>query len=91
MRTLDKQAMALIVATLIADQASKELLLRYLLKAGEIIQVIDNFLQLVIVWNAGVSFGILNGDRALPPGCCRRWPWRCASACSCGCGASTVP
>ena len=67
MRTLDKQAMALIVGTLIADQASKELLLRYLLKAGEIIQVIDNFLQLVIVWNAGVSFGILNGDRALPP------------------------
>lgn len=67
MRTLDKQAMALIAATLVADQVTKELLLRYLLKAGEIIQVIDNFLRLVIVWNPGVSFGILGGDKALPP------------------------
>jgi signal peptidase II len=67
MRTLDKQAMALVVGTLIADQASKELLLRYLLKAGQTVQVLDDFLRLVIVWNPGVSFGILGGDRALPP------------------------
>ncbi len=67
MRTLDKQAMVLIAGTLIADQATKELLLHYLLKAGDVVQVIDNFLRLVIVWNRGVSFGILGGNKALPP------------------------
>ncbi|MBS0539763.1 MAG: signal peptidase II [Proteobacteria bacterium] len=59
--------MALVAATLIADQASKELLLRYLLKTGAAVQVIENFFRLVIVWNPGVSFGILGGDKALPP------------------------
>jgi signal peptidase II len=59
--------MALVVLTLVADQASKELLLRYLTKAGAIVPVIDDFFRLVIVWNRGVSFGILGGDRALPP------------------------
>ena len=58
--------MALVVATLIADQLSKEMLLRYLLKVGPIVPVIDDFFRLVIVWNRGVSFGILGGDRALP-------------------------
>jgi len=58
--------MALVVATLIADQLSKEMLLRHLLKVGPIVPVIDDFFQLVIVWNRGVSFGILGGDRALP-------------------------
>lgn len=67
MRTLDKQAMILIAGTLAADQLSKEVLLRYLLKAGHTVPVIDHFLQLVIVWNPGVSFGILGGNRALPP------------------------
>lgn len=66
MRTLDRQAMALAAATLIADQASKELLLRYLLKTGAAVQVIEGFFRLVIVWNPGVSFGILGGDKALP-------------------------
>ena len=67
MRTLDKQAIALVVATVIADQASKELLMRYILKAGASVPVIDDFFRLVIVWNPGVSFGFLGGDRALPP------------------------
>jgi signal peptidase II len=66
MRTLDKQAMGLVVLTLIADQLSKELLLRYLLKAGTVVPVIDDFFRLVIVWNPGVSFGLLGGDKALP-------------------------
>lgn len=67
MRTLDKQAMGLVVLTLIADQVSKELLLRYLLKIGTVVQVLDGFFRLVIVWNPGVSFGFLGGDKALPP------------------------
>ena len=66
MRPIDRQAMLLVVATLIVDQLSKELLLRYLSKAGNIVPLIDGFLRLVIVWNKGVSFGILGGDRALP-------------------------
>jgi signal peptidase II len=66
MRTLDKQAMGLVVLTLIADQLSKELLLRYLLKVGTVVPVIDDFFRLVIVWNPGVSFGFLGGDKALP-------------------------
>jgi signal peptidase II len=67
MRTLDKQAMGLVVATVLVDQFSKELLLRYLLKVGAILPVFDDLFRLVIVWNPGVSFGFLGGDRALPP------------------------
>jgi signal peptidase II len=67
MRPIDRQAMGLVAGTLIADQASKELLLRYLLKVGSLQPVIDGFFQLVIVWNRGVSFGLLSGERALPP------------------------
>ena len=67
MRPIDRQAMGLVVLTLLADQVSKELLLRFLLKAGAIVPVLDGFFRLVIVWNTGVSFGILGGDRSLPP------------------------
>ena len=67
MRLIDRQAMALVVLTLVADQASKEVLLRYVLKAGGIVPVIDDLFRLVVVWNPGVSFGILGGDRSLPP------------------------
>jgi signal peptidase II len=67
MRTVEKQAIALSVITLIADQASKQLLLAYLQKAGAFVTVIDDFFRLVIVWNRGVSFGMLGGDRSLPP------------------------
>ena len=67
MRTLEKHAMALVAITVIADQATKEFLLRYFLKGGEIVTVIDGFFRLVSVWNPGVSFGFLGGDKALPP------------------------
>ncbi len=67
MRPIDRQAMGLVALTLVTDQASKQLLLGYLLKAGAIVPVFDGFFRLVIVWNIGVSFGILGGDRALPP------------------------
>ena len=66
MRRIDRQAMALVAVTLVVDQLSKQLLLSYLLKAGDVVPVIDDFFRLVIVWNRGVSFGLLGGDRALP-------------------------
>ena len=59
--------MALSVLTLVADQLSKQLLLTYLDRSGPVVQVIDDFFRLVIVWNRGVSFGMLGGDRSLPP------------------------
>jgi signal peptidase II len=67
MRPLDRQALALIIVTMVADQLSKELLLDYLLKSGSSVTVIEGFFRLVVVWNRGVSFGLLGGDRALPP------------------------
>jgi signal peptidase II len=67
MRPIDRQAMVLLAITLVADQVSKQLLLGFLLKAGALVTVIDGFFRLVIVWNRGVSFGLLGGDQALPP------------------------
>ena len=67
MRTIDRQAMALVALTVVADQASKELLLRFLLKKGALLSIVDGFFQLVVVWNSGVSFGLMSGNRALPP------------------------
>lgn len=67
MRPIDRQAMVLVAITLIADQISKELLLGYLVKAGAVVTVIDGFFRLVVVWNRGISFGLLGGDQALPP------------------------
>jgi len=66
MRPIERQAMALVVATLVADQVSKQLLLDYLVKAGAAAPVIDGFFRLVMVWNRGVSFGLLAGEGALP-------------------------
>jgi signal peptidase II len=66
-RTIERQAMVLVVVTMVADQVSKELLLRYVQNAGAMVQVIDDFFRLVIVWNRGVSFGIMGGEGALPP------------------------
>ncbi len=67
MRPIDRQAMGLVALTIVADQVSKEFLLRHLLKADALQPVIDGFFQLVIVWNRGVSFGLMGGERALPP------------------------
>ena len=66
MRRIDRQAMMLVALTVVADQASKEVLLRYLQRVGKAVPVIDDFFRLVEVWNPGVSFGMLGGDRALP-------------------------
>jgi signal peptidase II len=68
MRSLDRQAMVLVAGTLVIDQLVKHLLLSYLLKVdGKMVSVIDGFFRLVVVWNQGVSFGLLGGDRPLPP------------------------
>ena len=67
MRRLQYQAMALVVLTVVLDQLSKELLLGYLLRNGRMVSVIDGYFSLVVVLNPGVSFGMLGGDRALPP------------------------
>lgn len=58
----------LILAAIIvvADQASKWLLQDILLKQP-IIEVIPGFFNLVMVWNRGISFGMLGGAGALPP------------------------
>jgi signal peptidase II len=66
MRSLDRQSMVLVAATLVVDQLSKQLLLGYLTEAGGVASVIDDLFRLVIVWNRGVSFGLLGGDRPLP-------------------------
>jgi signal peptidase II len=67
MRSLDRQAMALVVATLVVDQVSKQLLLSHLLKIeGKMVSVIDGLFRLVVVMNQGVSFGLLGGERPLP-------------------------
>jgi signal peptidase II len=67
MRPIDRQAMALVAATLVVDQLSKQLLLGFLQAAGAVVPVIDGFFRLVVVMNSGVSFGLLGGDRPLPP------------------------
>ncbi len=67
MRSLDRQAMALVAATLVVDQLTKQLLLGYLMKVdGHMVPIIDGFFRLVVVYNQGVSFGLLGGDRPLP-------------------------
>ena len=67
MRRIDKQAMILVLATVVVDQVSKQLLMTWLAKAGAVVTVIDGFFRLVMVWNRGVSFGLMGGDQALPP------------------------
>jgi signal peptidase II len=55
---------ALIVAAV--DQVSKHAL-KGILADRPGIEVIPGFFDLVIVWNRGVSFGMLGGSGALPP------------------------
>lgn len=67
MRRIDRHAMALVVVTLVVDQLSKQLLLDYLLRTdAKMVALIDGFFRLVVVWNQGVSFGLLGGERPLP-------------------------
>src|SRR6185503_7409615 len=82
MRPLDRQAMALVAVTLVVDQLTKQLLLGYLMAVdGHMVPIIDGFFRLVVVYNQGVSFGLLGGDRASRS--------RSASACSSGCDEPT--
>jgi signal peptidase II len=67
MRRIDRQAMMLVLATVVVDQVSKQLLMTWLAKTGAVVTVIDGFFRLVMVWNRGVSFGLMGGDQALPP------------------------
>ena len=67
MRPIDKQAMILVAATVVVDQLSKQLLMTWLAKTGAVVTVIEGFFRRVMVWNRGVSFGLMGGDQALPP------------------------
>ncbi len=57
--------MAALVVTVL-DQASKHILKSALTDSAGI-TVIPGFFDLVVVWNRGVSFGMLGGEGALPP------------------------
>ncbi len=59
--------MLLVAATIVVDQIAKQVLLHYLQAAGAIVPIVEGLFRLVIVWNRGVSFGLMSGDRALPP------------------------
>jgi len=63
---LMRGGLILAVITIVADQASKWLLQDMLLKQP-VIEVIPGFFNLVMVWNTGISFGMLGGAGALPP------------------------
>lgn len=68
MRPIDRQAMLLVAATIVIDQAVKEVLRHYLLTVDPpIVNIIQGLFRLVIVWNRGVSFGLMSGDGGLPP------------------------
>jgi signal peptidase II len=54
------------LAVTVLDQASKHIL-KAVLSGISGIQVIPGFFDLVVVWNRGVSFGMLGGEGALPP------------------------
>ena len=53
------------LAVTVLDQASKHIL-KAVLSGSPGIEVIPGFFDLVVVWNRGVSFGMLGGDRPLP-------------------------
>ena len=63
---LVRAGLILAAITIAADQASKWLLQGMLLKQGTI-EVIPGFFNLVMVWNTGISFGMLGGSGSLPP------------------------
>jgi signal peptidase II len=49
------------LAILIADQLTKWLVMEYVLPAGKAVTV-TGFLNMVVVWNRGVSFGLFSHD-----------------------------
>jgi len=67
-RPIDRQAMLLCGLVLVVDQISKILIMGWLQTVpGAAVPVIDGFFRLVMVFNRGVSFGMLGGEGALPP------------------------
>src|SRR4051812_18554845 len=64
-RPLRAAGLALAVAVLAADQLTKRLVLRDLVM-GQPLEVTP-FFDLVLVWNPGVSFGLLNGAGGSSP------------------------
>jgi signal peptidase II len=64
-RPLRAAGLALAVAVLAADQLTKHLVLRHLVM-GQPVEVTP-FFDLVLVWNQGVSFGLLNGAGGSSP------------------------
>ena len=66
MPPLVRAGLILAVVILVADQAIKWLLQDMLLKQGTI-EVIPGVFNLVMVWNPGISFGMLGGGGKLPP------------------------
>ena len=67
MRPIDRQAMLLVAATIVVDQAIKQSLLLYLPKVDDIVTVVAGLFRLVMVWNRGVSFGLMSRDGVVPP------------------------
>jgi signal peptidase II len=60
--------LGLLVAAIVVvvDRLSKHALKGWLTELGGV-EVIPGLFNLVVVWNRGVSFGMLGGDSALPP------------------------
>ncbi|MBL28346.1 MAG: signal peptidase II [Rhodospirillaceae bacterium] len=59
--------LATAAAVLVADQVTKQLVLDYFLTPPEGAPVtLTGFLNLVLVWNRGVSFGMLGGESTVP-------------------------
>src|SRR5262245_59509444 len=63
---LTQLGLILAAVTIVADQASKWLLQDMLLKQGTV-EVVPGLFNLVMVWNTGISFGMLGGAGVLPP------------------------
>ncbi|MBV9834787.1 MAG: signal peptidase II [Alphaproteobacteria bacterium] len=63
---LVRAGLILAAITIVADQASKWLLQGMLLERGTV-EVIPGLFNLVMVWNTGISFGMLGGAGVLPP------------------------
>lgn len=61
-----KTALLVALAVFLTDQASKWVILLAVLQPPRVIEVTP-FFNLVLVYNTGVSFGLLGGDSALKP------------------------
>ena len=65
--------------TVVIDQISKELLLGYLLKSGQVVSVFDGFFRLVMSGTGASASGCWAATAPCRPGFSRRSPWRSAS------------